>query len=678
MNFGFTNAALAGLLALAILPPLIHLVAHRRPQNYTFPPAIFLRNVVRHAVRARRPREWLLLALRTLLFLALILLILKPLYYPQAAEAAPGQRRNVVVVVDASASMAWNEGAQTRFAAACAEAAQILSDLRSGDLANVVWMRAEPETAFPDLSPNHGQLRDLLRRAQVTSETGDAPAALRLAARQLEGHDGTAEICVVSDFQTTNWNPFPSVPGTVRVLRVPVGREEAANLAVTRIECDPPRALAGEEVRVLAEVANFSPQARKTSVSIEAGETRQTREVPIPAWGRATATFRWTPARSGITPIHARIGEDGFGGDDRRWHLIEIEERIRVALDTAHPDTSDAWRRAFDALGWVSVEPLAALTATDGTPPPAAVFLSAWDGSEIPGLAAAARNGTAVVFRPADQLDFAKLRGTGLPGVGEFAGTARAETGGPFRVGVSDPNHPLFRIFAQGEHGDPSRAMFRERLLLPPLPGMKPLLAYPDGVPALALAGERLVLWNLALDRSRSGWTAQPEFVMFLGELILRLRAPPRAGNDASLFPGMPVTRALQNELEQFDLKLAGPDGSPLAFNLRPGPAGTIAVGPNARTPGIHTWSHRGTPIAFAAVQFPASESDLRTTIETPAAGDARSGRVADGRSVDALRNGIPLWPWMLAAAVALLILETLALAWAERPVRWTSNGETP
>jgi len=678
MSFGFANAALAGLLALGIIPPLIHLVARQRPSVYAFPPVAFLRRIIRHSMRVRRPREWLLLALRTLLFLTLILLILKPVYFPQPGEAAPGRQRNVVVVVDATASMAWNEGAQTRFAAACAEASQILSDLGAGDLANVVWVRAEPEAAFPELSPNHGQLRDLLRRAEVSSEPGDAASALRLAARQLEGREGAREICVISDFQKTAWEPFPTVPGDAQIVRIPVARAEASNLAVLRVECEPPRALVGEQVRILAELANYSPQARKTLVSIEAGETRQSREVALPAWGRATASFRWTPSRAGMTPVLAMTGEDGFGGDNRRWNLVEVEDRLRVVLDAAHTETAEAWRRAFLALGWVKVESVAALASVESGPPPAAVFLSAWDGEPIPGLESALRNGTALVLRPSDKLDLARLRNTGLPGLAELAGTARFEPGGNHRVQVTDPNHPLFRVFGQGEHGDPSRAVFRGRFAIPAFPTLKPLLTYRDQVPALAAAGDRFVLWNLALDDKPGGWTAQPEFVMFLGELLLRLRAPAAGGTDSWLVPGMPLVRPLQNEVEQFDLKLAGPDGAAVPFALRPGPGRTVAVSHPTRIPGIHTWTMRSEPVGHAAVQFPSVESDLRTVTSPPEIADGRSTAVADGRSVSTLRNGLPLWPWMLATAIALVLLEPLAVAWVDRPVPWQPGKESP
>ena len=71
MNIGFAYAGLAGALALVALPLLIHLVARRRARHLPFPGVPFLRRVVRRSMQARRPREWLLLAVRTLLFLAL-------------------------------------------------------------------------------------------------------------------------------------------------------------------------------------------------------------------------------------------------------------------------------------------------------------------------------------------------------------------------------------------------------------------------------------------------------------------------------------------------------------------------------------------------------------------------------------------------------------------------------
>ena len=136
MNFVLTNAALWPFLALVLAPLLLHLFARSKPPHYAFSSVEFILRIVRQTIRVKRPRDWLLLVIRTLLFAAVVLLFLQPLYFSKRRLSGPFERKNVVLLVDATASMGYTEGAQTRFASACAHASEILSGLSARDTAN--------------------------------------------------------------------------------------------------------------------------------------------------------------------------------------------------------------------------------------------------------------------------------------------------------------------------------------------------------------------------------------------------------------------------------------------------------------------------------------------------------------------------------------------------------------
>ena len=53
-------------MAAAAVPLLVHLFARSRPREREFSSLIFLRRAVKRHVRLRRPKDWLLLAVRTL------------------------------------------------------------------------------------------------------------------------------------------------------------------------------------------------------------------------------------------------------------------------------------------------------------------------------------------------------------------------------------------------------------------------------------------------------------------------------------------------------------------------------------------------------------------------------------------------------------------------------------
>src|SRR5512137_1627223 len=122
MNFVLTNALLLPFAALLIVP----LIARAKPPLYEFSSVEFLRRILRKSIRIKRPQSLLVLLLRTLLCAALIGLFLKPILFGNHRLGGVGAQKNVVVLIDATASMAAVEGTQTRFAAACARAAEVL------------------------------------------------------------------------------------------------------------------------------------------------------------------------------------------------------------------------------------------------------------------------------------------------------------------------------------------------------------------------------------------------------------------------------------------------------------------------------------------------------------------------------------------------------------------------
>ncbi|MBU4461115.1 MAG: BatA and WFA domain-containing protein, partial [Verrucomicrobia bacterium] len=261
MSITFANPALWPFLVLATVPLLVHLFARTRPPAYRFSSVEFILRAVRETLRIKRPQNWLLLLLRTALYLAVLLLFLQPLFFSSRGLPGAFERKNVVVIVDATASMGCTEGGQTRFAAACANASDILGGLTARDQANIVWLRSRSRAEFPALGINVSALQVALRRAAVTSETGNPLDAWQMALELLKDAEGRREIHVVSDFQAPQWDRVRlGAPAGVEVVHLRIGDDVVANGALADIHLEPARPLAGEEVSICCEVDNFSPK----------------------------------------------------------------------------------------------------------------------------------------------------------------------------------------------------------------------------------------------------------------------------------------------------------------------------------------------------------------------------------------------------------------------------------
>src|SRR5215213_4222560 len=125
MNLSLLNTSLLACTALVVVPVLAHLFAKARPKEFPFPSLQWLRHVERKTANLRKPKDWLLLLLRTLAVAALVAAFLQPLLFSGAQLTAANARKTLVLVVDRSASMGFVEQGRSRFALAMAQADQV-------------------------------------------------------------------------------------------------------------------------------------------------------------------------------------------------------------------------------------------------------------------------------------------------------------------------------------------------------------------------------------------------------------------------------------------------------------------------------------------------------------------------------------------------------------------------
>jgi len=675
MSFVLSNAFLLPFAALLLVPLLVHLFARAKPPVYEFSSVEFLRRILRKSIRLKRPQSLLVLVLRTLLCAALVGLFLKPLLFTSHRLGGVGTPKNVVVLVDATASMAAVEGTQTRFAAACARATEVLSGLSGNDLANIIWMGAPNRAEFPQLAVNTAYLKKVLRSASVTSEASDISSALALATDMLQGKPGAREIYILSDFQSSAWGVQPlAAPPGIGIHPIKIGRKDPGNQALTAVTIDPPNPLPGEEATVACEVWNYSTEHSLNTLFLRAGDAPQTRELRLAPWQKDTVLFRVAFKTPGDKTVTAALSEDAFPYDNERWAILSVVEHVRVGVFEGEPQTAGYWRRALDSLEWVKVETLPEdrLGDFDGD----AMFLAGWKGAgaELARVKSYLARGGLVVWSPSGDTtapDLAALtaRSPALPATTpEPLRLERMPQ--PVRLTVADRENPVFKVFGGGIYGDPARAAFKARLRLPAeaVAGGKALLNFEDGVPALVLFQDkgRLLLWNLPLQREFSDWASQPEFLPLLGELLFHNRRRATPNQTHRLVTGQSLAREFVGNILETDVKLEF-NGRPLKTVRRVANNRTLFTTSEARSPGLYSWYYRGNLLERQPVNFPVVESDLRTQDEIKL-GAASVPAIRSEKSIRQLTEGTPLWPQLLMVAASFALLEGLVLARREKP----------
>ncbi len=358
---GFVHAGLAAGAALALVPLIIHLLNRRRHKPMQWAAMRFVVAAHRKVRRRVQMENLLLLLLRMGAVALLALAIARPFTGESSPLAGMTEtRRDLVLIVDGSASMGWREGVETVFERATSRARDIVRELSGarGDRVLVVLAGGYPRTA-PWTTPE--QALSLLDALQVTEEPLDLAAALSEAIAAAEREDslgarGALEVRLLSDLQRRSF-----LPAELRAGQEPLSealdrlRELDVRALVEDVSGAPsqPQNLGIASVRPSArvlgprmpadlrvEVRNHGPSPRGgVRVALEVdGERRPATIVDVPARGRAEAVFPLVFARAGEHTLVARV-EDGdkLPLDNARALVLAVPPPVRVLLVNGAP-----------------------------------------------------------------------------------------------------------------------------------------------------------------------------------------------------------------------------------------------------------------------------------------------------------------------------------------------------
>lgn len=206
MPFDFHLPWLLAGLAAVLLPILIHLLNRRRFEVVDWGAMRFL-EISQKTRRKVFIEDILLLLLRMLLVAVLVVGLAGP--FLTRSVTIPGSRpvRDLVLVVDGSASMGCltADGKRTAHQVAVAWAADLLEDLQPGDSVGLIDAREQPVVLLAP-TVDKGRVRKELASLPAPNGGCDAPAALS-AARELlaDSTRGPRDILVLTDGQRAGY-----------------------------------------------------------------------------------------------------------------------------------------------------------------------------------------------------------------------------------------------------------------------------------------------------------------------------------------------------------------------------------------------------------------------------------------------------------------------------------------
>lgn len=519
IHLGFLAATAA-----VAAPLLIHLLLRPRARQIDIGSVRFLKLALKESTRRRKLRRWLLLALRCLAVLLLALLFARP-YLPGAA--AEGRDREVVLLIDQSASMAAVQGGQTLFARAQTQAEQVLKTLPEHTAVHLAYFDAG------GVDPAADPRIDRARKPGYAAT--DYEQAIRWARDQLLlSSRPHRELRLFTDLQRSGLRgtPAEALPPDVSVEVVEVGKALIRNLAVVRAEADDAPYRPHEPLTVRAQVRNagaFPVSGVRVRLMLEgAGKIDQTQTVAVPAVTLQDVNFSVLLAKPGLyTGFVEVLDEDDFPLDNRRWLAFEARPADKLLVVDGEPG-----RTVYTNETYYLEAALRLRLPGPGDPvtPYEPVRLAWGDGAALPDLGeyrvvvlcnvdhlsdADVKNLAAFVSKGGSLLVFTgdRVEAAGYEPL-RRAGLLPATVEGPvgpdvFRFGSWDKEHPIFRPLSDPQEGDLRRIVFHHITRLKPADGAKVLASAAGGEPLLVegkLGDGKVLVVSSTADRDWGDW----------------------------------------------------------------------------------------------------------------------------------------------------------------------------
>jgi len=657
-----------GLGAIAV-PILVHLIQRERKRVIEFPSLMFVQRIPYQSVRRRRLRHWALLLMRAAAIALIVAAFTRPFLPASAAAslAATGGSREVVILLDQSASMGYGD----RWQRAKDEASKVIDSIGAADKATLVLFSRNAEENMRATS-DRGRLQAALRSASLTANGTRFGPALKLAESILARSTlQRKEAVLISDFQKTGWTGSEDVHFSegVSLTPVSVGTETVANIAVPSVTFGRSSFSNQERVTVTAGVANKSATAATgVPVSLEIDghviETIQANVGPNASASVAFSPFTLTePSAHGVV----KAGSDPMPADNTFDFIITPSQSVSVLLVDSGDGSSFFLTKAL-GIGTTPTFNLEVVPASRVTPQMlekrSAVVIN--DAILPAGLAGGALKkfveaggGLLVAVGehtnwPANDVDL-------LPG--QLGAIVDRMDGRGATIGFRDYSHPVFEIFKAPRSGDFSAARVMRYRTLQPAPDARILARYDDGGIAAAerrVGTGRVIVLTTTLDNSWNDLELKPVYLPMVHQVVRYISQYEQSTSWATVGQVVDLATLLKSKADRVVVTPAG-ERRPMGANepaiLELSEHGAYEIR-SAATP-------TGRPDRIA-VNIDPAESDLTPmdTSEMVAAATGHASQVTTASNTvteltpEEAEKRQNLWWYLLVGGLALLVAE--------------------
>ena len=328
---------LAGLAVLG-LPVYVHLLRQYKSKPVKFSSLMFFERRTQSSVKHRRLKYLLLFSVRCLFIVLLVLAFARPYIHSTSIARASGGR-NVVFAIDNSFSMRQDD----RFPQAKQAALDAIQQMKEGDRGQVISFGG-PARLVTDMTADRANLRAAVSAIEPADDTSSYAELSRVLRSTAESYKTDVEAHVFTDDQKSSlpaaFSDLKLDDGTKLIIH-PVATKNIPNWTVESVEA-PRRVFDTKKVRTVATIAGFNTEEATRKVTLVAnGKELESKQVKVPANGRATVEFLALDAPYGFTRCEIRIDSADKFPDDDHW-LFSVERADPKPALLIHSDSDSA------------------------------------------------------------------------------------------------------------------------------------------------------------------------------------------------------------------------------------------------------------------------------------------------------------------------------------------------
>lgn len=669
---------LLGLFAAAV-PLLIHLWSRRQAVTVDFSSIMFLVAAHRQNVRRLQLKQLLILLLRMLIIALIALALARPFLTLGLPLAAVRAKTDVVIVLDNSYSMQYEDVDGVWFDKAKSVASDVLRSLRHGDSATLILMSDIPQVVFRQLTPDIDSVIAAIQTAESSFRSTNAQPSLELAHELLsESKQQNKEIYIVSDFAKNGWEDLGVIPNRSgsRIVLLPVRKRVAHNTFVE--ETAPSHQLIGIDLPFYMNTTihnqSDTPIEQTTLTYVVDDQKKKTQTFSVDANESIMTKITHTFSNPGTHTGFIELTDDRLNTDNRRYFAYDVLGEIRVlcvsekteylslALNPlTHKQTTGALVKSS------MIQPTNCTPAMFDTYP-----LQDFDIVLIADISK---------LSPASNVQVQEFIRQGKHVIA-FASENNKQSWLPVQIGQSmtwqapqkvrkyDETHPIFEIFPDNVLAGQYGPQFYQSLSVTPTSDSKIIAWYGDDTPFLIhrRAGRgNILLFNCSIQQQTNSneFLVNPYFLPLIQQCVLYVMSNATQRNITvgdtyfTSYPQHPGERAWikrldANESDAMSVVVIGEDGT-MRYDL-------------SNEPGIYQVEVKAKDRLyrdFFAVNTPSTEADL-TPISLQQASERVNAQaeittetgVLDTEELDIRRHGREIWGELLILAVCLLLIE--------------------